>query len=177
MLINGKKNIAIISIMSYYARQIFDETKPYEFRKSPLPKELMGEKLYVYSAKDDKAIIGYFRVNNILSGNTNQILRDTGYNVRPDRGEIVRYYGENFPRCFALKVEDVTEFDEYLSLQLMRRITPDISMPQYFSFISEDHSLYGVITDWDEAFSLDGNVCDEPWREKDRIIKKAIGTR
>ena len=46
-----RKRIAIISIMTYYAKQIFDETKLYEFRKSPLKKELLDKKIYVYSAK------------------------------------------------------------------------------------------------------------------------------
>ena len=39
---NRRNKIAIISIMTYYARQIFDETKPYEFRKSPLRDELLN---------------------------------------------------------------------------------------------------------------------------------------
>ena len=55
---NRRNRIAIISIMTYYARQIFDETKLYEFRKSPLRDELLNKKIYVYSAKEDKAIIG-----------------------------------------------------------------------------------------------------------------------
>ena len=50
-----RNRIAIISIMTYYARQIFDETKLYEFRKSPLRDELLNKKIYVYSAKEDKA--------------------------------------------------------------------------------------------------------------------------
>ena len=70
--------------MSYYARQIFDETKTFEFRKSPIKKELLNEKIYVYSAKEDKAIIGYLKVDDILSGNTNQILNLTGYDKRKD---------------------------------------------------------------------------------------------
>ena len=69
-----KKRIAIISIMTYYAKQIFDETKLYEFRKSPLKKDLLDKKIYVYSAKEDKAIIGYFRVSDILNGNTSKII-------------------------------------------------------------------------------------------------------
>lgn len=31
-----RDRLIVISIMSYYARQIFAETKGYEFRKSPL---------------------------------------------------------------------------------------------------------------------------------------------
>lgn len=47
--------------MKYYARQIFDETKLYEFRKTPLRDELLNKKIYAYSAKEDKAIIRYFK--------------------------------------------------------------------------------------------------------------------
>ncbi len=78
--------------MTYYARQIFDETKLYEFRKSPLRDALLNKKICVYSVKEDKAIIGYFKVNDILNGNTDEILRATGYDKRHDGHEIVEYY-------------------------------------------------------------------------------------
>ena len=45
------KKIAVISIMSYYARQIFDGSKEYEFRKTPLMKELLNTKIYVYKTR------------------------------------------------------------------------------------------------------------------------------
>ena len=70
----SKDKIIVISIMSYYARQIFAETKGYEFRKSPLKDCDLNQKIYVYSAKEDKAIIGYMKVSDIIKGNTNQIL-------------------------------------------------------------------------------------------------------
>ena len=46
------------------------------------------KKIYVYSAKEDKAIIGYFKVNDILKGNTDEILSATGYDKRQDGHEI-----------------------------------------------------------------------------------------
>lgn len=159
--------------MSYYARQIFDEVKLYEFRKSPLKKELFHEKIYVYSAKEDKAIIGYFRVSDILRGNTYEILRATGYDKRRDGHEIVKYYGKNNPNCFALQLYDVTEFEEYLSLSDMRSISRNVNMPQYIKFIYENDPLYVVIEEWDKAFSLDGNLCDNPAKVKQTILKKA----
>ena len=112
-----RDRLIVISIMSYYARQIFAETKGYEFRKSPLKDCDLNKKIYVYSAKEDKALIGYMKVSDILKGNTNQILKATGYDVRPDGYEIVDYYGQNFQRCCALKLYDVTEFEEYLTLR------------------------------------------------------------
>ena len=168
-----RKKIAIISIMTYYARQIFNETKIYEFRKSPLKKELLNKKIYVYSAKEDKAIIGYFKVSDILKGNTNEILSATGYDKRSDGHEIVEYYGKNNPNCFALKLYDVTEFEEYLSLKDMRSISKNVDMPQYIKFIYESDPLYNMIKDWDEAFSLDGNICNNPSKTKQMILQRA----
>lgn len=69
------------------------------------------KKIYVYSAKEDAAIIGYFKVSDILSRNIDEILRATGYDKRPDGHEIVEYYGKNNPNCFALHLYDVTEFE------------------------------------------------------------------
>lgn len=168
-----RKRIAIISIMTYYARQIFDETKLYEFRKSPLKKELLNKKIYVYSAKEDKAIIGYFKVSDILKGNTNEILKVTGYDKRSDGHEIVEYYGKNNSDCFALQLYDVTEFEEYLSLKDMRSISINADMPQYIKFIYENDPLYSVIKEWDEAFSLDGSLCDNPSKTKQAILQRA----
>lgn len=168
-----RKRIAIISIMTYYARQIFDEVKPYEFRKSPIKKELLDKKIYVYSAKEDKAIIGYFKVSDILNGNTDEILRATGYDKRSDGHEIVEYYGKNNQNCFALQLYDVTEFGEYLSLKDMRSISRNADMPQYIKFIYENDPLYDVIKQWDEAFSLDGNICNNPQKVKQMILQRA----
>lgn len=168
----SKDKIIVISIMSYYARQIFAETKGYEFRKSPLKDCDLNQKIYVYSAKEDKAIIGYMKVSDVIKGNTNQILKATGYDIRPDKQEIVDYYGENFQRCCALKLYDVTEFDEYLTLKDMRKINPNIQLPQYYSYIYEGNPLYQVIKEWDKTFSLDGEVSKTPNKDKAKILCK-----
>lgn len=170
---NHRKKIIIISIMTYYARQIFDETKLFEFRKSPLKEELLNKKIYVYSAKEDKSIIGYFRVSDILNGTTNEIMKATGYDKRKDGHEIVSYYGKNNPNCFALRLYDVTEFEEYLSLKDMRSISPNTDMPQYIKFVYDNDPLYEVIEEWDKAFSLDGNLCNNPEKTKKIILEKA----
>lgn len=170
---NCRNRIVIISITTYYARQIFDQTKLYEFRKSPLKKELLNKKIYVYSAKDDKAIIGYFKVSDILSGNTDEILRATGYDKRDDGHEIVEYYGKNNPNCFALHLYDATEFKEYLSLKDLRNISKNVYMPQYIKFIYENDPLYDAIKEWDEAFSLEGNLCNNSAKAKKIILQKA----
>ena len=97
--------------------------------------------------------------------------------MRPDGHEIVDYYGKNFQRCCALKLYDVTEFEEYLTLRDMRKIDPNINLPQYYSYIYENNPLYDVIREWDEAFSLDGNLCKNPTKQKQLILQRGIERR
>ena len=47
------------------------------------------------------------------------------------------------------------------------------NMPQYIKFIYDNDPLYEVIKEWDEAFSLDGNLCDNPSKTKQMILQKA----
>jgi Uncharacterized conserved protein len=145
----NKNKIIVIGIMSYYARQIFNDTKLYEFRKSPIKRELIGEKIYVYSAKEEKSIIGYFRVSDVLEGTTKEIMQKTGYDKRSDGHEIIKYYGPNNPKCFALKLYDVKRFNKPLTLNQMRKINSKVDMPQYLKFIYEDDSLYNLIKELD----------------------------
>ena len=84
--------IILISIMSYYARQIFNGVKKFEFRKSPLKQEDLNKTIFVYSAKEDKAIIGSFVVNKVHKGNLEEILKITGYDNRNDKQEIIDYF-------------------------------------------------------------------------------------
>ena len=145
--------IILISITTFYARQIFDKTKVYEFRKSPLNKELLNEKIYVYSAKKDKAIIGYFRVSNILCGNINEILKYTVYDLREDGKEIIDYFGENNTKCYALHIYDVNKFKKPLTLDYMKSVFKNISMPQYIKYIKESNPLYNIIKNWDNNYN------------------------
>ena len=68
---------------------------------------------------------------------------------------------------------DVTEFEEYLSLKEMRKIDPNIQFSQYYSYIDEKSPLYQVIKEWDKAFSLDGNLCKNPYKVKKLILQNA----
>ena len=86
---------------------------------------------------------------------------------------IIDYFGKNNPNCFALHLYDVTEFEEYLTLRDMRSISKNADMPQYIKFIYDNDPLYEVIKEWDEAFSLDGNLCDNPSKTKQMILQKA----
>lgn len=163
-----------MSIKSGSARQIFDGTKTFEFRKTSLKIFDLNEKIYVYSSQVDRAIIGYMRVSEILKGDTAQILKLTGYDVRPDGHEIVDYYGENYQNCCALKLWDVTKFDEPLALKDIRRVNPHIELPNYFTYIFENDPLYGVIREWDQSFSPNGELVENSAQQKRMILQRGI---
>lgn len=129
------EKLIIISIMSYYARQIFNGTKRFEFRKSPLKPYDLNKTIYVYSAKQDKAIIGSFEVVKVHKGNLNEILKITGYDKRADKQEIIYYYG-NCETCYALELSNVREFSTILSLKQIKQIEPNIQLPQYYSYLT-----------------------------------------
>ena len=159
---NPKEKIIIMAITSYYAKQIFAETRLYEFQKFPLKDELLNEKIYVYSKTEDKAIIGYIRIKNILKGNLVEILEATGYINRYDGHELVGFFGKDNPNCYAFPLYDITEFDKYLTLENMSSISESFNISQYINYIYNDDPLYDVIKEWDDAFSLDGSeICSE----------------
>lgn len=136
--------ICLISIMSFYARQIFDGTKKFEFRKSAIKEQDIGKTFYVYSAKDDKAIVGSFVVEKVHKGNLAEILKITGYDKRSDRGEIESYFA-NSKDCYALQLSQVKKFEKPLPLQQMRAIEPKVVLPQYWTYVSRKSKLFDLI--------------------------------
>lgn len=172
---SNRERIAIISIDTHYAREIFNETKIYEFRKVPLIDDLLNTKIYVYSFGEDKALIGYFKVDNVLDGNTYEILKKTEYNKNPDMYNVVKYFGLDNPNCYAYHLYDVTEFDEYLSIYDIRNINKNYRIPaDALRFIYDNDPLYNIIKKWDEYFSLDGKKYNNKIKEEQKIIKKSI---
>ena len=125
--------VIIISILSYYAKQIFKGTKKFEFRKSPIKEKDLNKTFYVYSAKQDKSIIGSFKISNIHKGTLKQILNITDYNTRSDKNEIINYF-KNSNTCFALELTDIVEFNKPLTLNEMRKIDKTVQLPQYYSY-------------------------------------------
>ena len=139
-----EEKIVLISIMSYYARQIFAGEKKFEFRKSSIREEDIGKSIYVYSAKEDKAIVGKMVVKKVHKGSLEEILKISGYDKRKDRGEIERYFA-NSKDCYALELEDIKSFAKKLTLKEMRSYDPKVNLPQYWAYVKQSNPLYEII--------------------------------
>ena len=163
-----RDRLIVISIMSYYARQIFAETKGYEFRKSPLKDCDLNKKIYVYSAKEDKALIGYMKVSDILKGNTNQILKATGYDVRPDGHEIVDYYedagisaktGNHRPEFERLKDDiNAKKINTIVALKLDRITRSIYDWENLMTFLDENNAYLDCVNDEINTTSANGKM-------------------
>lgn len=136
--------IILMSIQSYFARQIFAGAKRFEFRKSSIREQDIGKTIYVYSAKEDRAIIGSFVVKMVHKGGLQEILRITGYDKRADKQEIVDYY-KNSAVCYALELEKVKMFAKPLTLNEMRKVEPRLQLPQYWAYIKKGSKLFEMI--------------------------------
>ena len=152
----SEDDLILISIMSYYARQIFNGTKAFEFRKSPLRASDLNKQIFVYSAKGDKAIIGSFKVKQVHRGNVDEIMRITGYDKRKDGHEILEYYGNN-PNCYALELYDIQEFPEPLTLNKLRRLDPNVQLPQYYTYVKPSSPIYDAVKSLNNQLELDKN--------------------
>ena len=71
--------LLLLSIKTKYANQIFAGTKKFEFRRKSIGDRNCNKKIYIYSSEEDKAIIGYIIVDEILKGNLDFILNATNY--------------------------------------------------------------------------------------------------
>ena len=143
-VVKAMEKLVILSIQSYYANQIFSSTKFFEFRKRPLKESILNKDIYIYSAKDDKAIIGTLKVSSVLVGNMDEILKETGYDTRNDKDEIINYF-KDAKTCYALKLYDVKKFKKPISLNELKVIKNNITMPQFYKYIYEGNPLYDYI--------------------------------
>ena len=64
-----------------------------------------------------------------------------GYDKREDGIEILNYFGSK-QICYALELYDVQKFQKPLTLQRLRQLNPKIQIPQYYTYIKPDSSLY-----------------------------------
>lgn len=157
---NDKKKIILMSIRSGYANLIFNEMVDFEYTNKVLDEEILNQKIYVYSSGKDKAIVGYMKVSEIINISRLQLMKSTDYEILKKRCNIENFFRED-GTCYALKLYDITEFEEYLELKYLRAFSSKIRLTDYCIYVYEDSSLYDVITKWDEAYSLDGNMDKE----------------
>lgn len=133
----------LISIETKYADKIFNGTKLWEFRKV-LPKALTENAvMVVYSSKKDKALVGEFRVGEVLRCSLSELMTKT--ESGPDSQKWFESYYKGKDLCCAMEVKEPVRFQSKLSLDGIRRELPNFRPPQNFIYIKEGGRLDEII--------------------------------
>lgn len=132
------KELILISIKTKYANQIFNRTKLYEYRRKSIGEKNCNKKIFVYSSKEEKAIIGYIIVEKILEGDINYILEATN---NKNNGEIINYFN-GCDKCYALKISNAVKFKTPIYLSEIKNIEKNFVVPQFYRYIKENEYIY-----------------------------------
>lgn len=107
-----KRNI-LLSIKPQFVKEIISGHKVFEFRKKICSPQKV-EKVYIYSSSPMKKIIGFFELNTVIEGFPEEIWERCKNGAGISKKYFMEYY-ENKDTAYALKIENLTIFDEFIS--------------------------------------------------------------
>ena len=136
------EELMLISIKTKYANQIFNGTKLYEYRRKSIGEKNCNKKIFVYSSKEEKAIIGYIIIEKIIEGDINYILETTN---NKNNTEIINYFN-NCNKCYALKISNTVKFKTPIHLKEIKNIEKNFTVPQFYRYIKENEYIYKKLT-------------------------------
>ena len=100
----------LLSIKPQYVDAIVRGEKKYEFRKQ-IFKSTNVTKVYIYSSSPIQKIIGYFKLNSILTGHPEYIWQKCSKYGGIDEHDFFKYY-EGKKKGYSLCIESLVLFDE-----------------------------------------------------------------
>lgn len=136
-----KNELLLMSIKTKYAKEIFDGTKRYEFRRKSIGDNNCHKRIYIYSSGEEKAIIGYMVVDGIISGSLEDILVET---KTPNSEEMIDYY-RGVSVCYALHIGEYHKFIKPIKLTDIKEIDREFVAPQFYRYIKADEVLYKLL--------------------------------
>lgn len=135
------EKLLLISIKTKYVKKIFEGTKKYEFRRKSIGEKNCNKRIFVYSSKDEKAIVGYIKIEEILEGNLNYILDITDHK---DNRDIIDYF-KNCKLCYALKISETVKFKEPIYLKDIKSKDEKFIVPQFYRYIKDNEYIYSIL--------------------------------
>lgn len=133
--------LILMSIKTKYAKEIFNGTKKYEYRRKSIGEKNLNNKIYIYSSQEEKAIIGYIIIDKILEGDINYILNETN---NLNNKDIIDYF-ECSSKCFALQIKEYVKLDNLIKLDDIKKIDRSFNVPQFYRYIKENEYLYKLL--------------------------------
>ena len=126
----------LMSIKPKYAEKILKGEKTAEFRRrtSSIKK---GDQVFIYSSSPQKALVGKFIVNEVISDTVENL-----WNLKGEEGcisyeEFMKYYdGTSSGYCLVLK--EIIAFSAPIKLEELRMQIKNFKVPQSWRYLQSD---------------------------------------
>lgn len=138
------EKLILMSIKTKYANQIFNGTKKYEYRRRSIGEKNLGKKIFIYSSEEEKAIVGYIIVGDIIEGTSEWVLEQT---ENKNNKDIINYF-KDCKKCYALKISETVKFENPISLSSIRKIQEKFVIPQYYRYIYQTEKIYKILKEY-----------------------------
>lgn len=125
---SNKRNI-LMSIKPKFVEEIMSGQKVFEFRKKICDPTNI-EKVYIYSSSPMKKIIGSFEFNTVIEGIPEEIWERCKEGAGISKEYFMEYY-QNKEKAYALKIDNLTIFDEFISPYEMEK---NFTAPQSYMY-------------------------------------------
>lgn len=134
----------LMSIKPMYAKQIFEKTKKFEFRKK-IPNIQYNTRIIVYASGRIQAIIGEFRVGDIYFLKIPELwsLAQKGGGISKD---YFMHYFRGYKYGYAIEILSPIAYPKKLSLREIREYIPNFNPP--INFIRIKGKLKRVIKEF-----------------------------
>ncbi len=140
--------VVLLSIKPKYAQRILSGYKKYELRTWIGLDIVPGMLVVMYVSGEVKAIVGEFRVGNIIKGRPDYIRKK----IELSGGEKVTGVGEEdysyisrAKKAFALEVTDVKKYKRPLHLNEIRNVIPGWNPPMSHALMGPGDPLWEMI--------------------------------
>ena len=135
----------LVSIRPYYAYKIFRGIKKYELRRRTGPGITPGTLMVVYASGKVRAIIGEFRVGDIIEGRAEDVWRELMR--RPGTGveESAWNYIRGAKKAYAIRVVEPKLYPVQVKLDDIRAILPGWMPPLSYRLLRVGDPFYELI--------------------------------
>lgn len=135
-----------MSIQTAYVKKIFCGEKEWEFRKNILRLcEESNSTIVVYSAGIDKAIVGEFTVKEVVKTTFEELMQLTNKADNKEAVEWLKKYYGNAKLCCAIRIGDVVQYKNPLTLQEIKKVKPNFFPPQNFVYLDSMEEVRDLI--------------------------------
>lgn len=123
----------LLSLRPEFADKVFDGTKKVELRRIR-PRVAIQGLVLVYVSTPVRAIVGAFRVREVIEGSPSMLWKDVRHHAGVTRRQFDEYY-IGAAKAYGIFLNSVTRFREPVDLSHLRALWPDFHPPQSYRYL------------------------------------------